>query len=311
MKLGIRFAVVAFVGASLGACSGGSDSGLGGGGSGAVAGSGDAGRGGDVATSTGGTGSGGAPAASGGAEVALGGSVGAGVGGGGAGPTGGAAGSSGAAAGGAAGAAGSSGAGGAAGSSGASGAAGSSGSGGAAGSSGAGGAGGGAVSAPKCSAPTVVASNAVPRDANGEGKVTQTDVCVPELGMISSITLKYKMSKFFGDPTRQAVFAYYADYSIYNAFWVAQVMTTGGDPVTVNDKLVYVSWLEGSWPKPGGTFGTDSTGSPWWYETFSYYSGGMMRDGYVDETNAKAIYAAGFTLDNLRMVKVNGKAVLY
>ncbi|HKP56445.1 MAG TPA: hypothetical protein VJV78_06990, partial [Polyangiales bacterium] len=158
---------------------------------------------------------------------------------------------------------------------------------------------------------SVVANDAVARDANGDGTVTQKNVCVPELGTISSITLKYKMSKYFGDPVRQAVFAYYAGFKISNAFWVAQVMTTSGQPVMVNGKLVYVTWLEGSWPQPGGTFGTDSTGSPWWYETFSYYSGGAMRDGYVDETNAKAIYAAGFTLDRLRMVKINGNAVLY
>jgi hypothetical protein len=174
-----------------------------------------------------------------------------------------------------------------------------------------GGTAGTASNGPKCSTPTEIASNAVARDMNGEGLVTETNVCVPELGMISTITLKYKLSKFFGDPTRQAVFAYSADFSISNAFWIAQVMTTSGDPVMVNGKLVYVSWLEGSWPPPGGTFGTDSTGSPWWYETFSYYSGGMTRDGYVDETNAKAIYAAGFTLDNLQMVKINGKPVLY
>jgi len=157
----------------------------------------------------------------------------------------------------------------------------------------------------------VIASDAVARDANGNGQVTQKNVCVPDLGMVSSITLKYKLSKYFGDPIRQAVFAYYADFNISSAFWVAQVMTTSGAPVMVNNKLVYVSWLEGSWPKSGGTFGTDSTGSPWWYETFSYYSGGMTRDGYVDETNAKAIYAAGFTLDNLRMVRINSKPVLY
>jgi hypothetical protein len=166
-------------------------------------------------------------------------------------------------------------------------------------------------SAPKCSTPTVIASDAVARDTNGDGKVTQKNVCVPDLGVISSITLKYKISKFFGDPIRQAVFAYNADLSISSAFWVAQVMTTSGEPVVVNGKLVYATWLEGSWPQPGGTFGTDSTGSPWWYETFSYYSGGTKRDGYVDETNAKAIYAAGFTLDHLQMVKINGKAVLY
>jgi hypothetical protein len=166
-------------------------------------------------------------------------------------------------------------------------------------------------SAPKCSTPTVIASDAVARDTNGDGQVTQKNVCVPDLGVISSITLKYKISKFFGDPIRQAVFAYNADFSISSAFWVAQVMTTSGEPVVVNGKLVYATWLEGSWPQPGGTFGTDSTGSPWWYETFSYYSGGTMRDGYVDETNAKAIYAAGFTLDHLQMVKINGKAVLY
>lgn len=317
VKLGIRCAVVACLCASMGACSSGSDSGGGSAGSGAEAGSADAGRAGNVATGKGGAGSGGAPAGSGGAEVAHGGSAGADLGSGGheASATGGAAGSSGAGAGaggtassgGAAGAATSGGTAGAATSGGAAGAANSGGTAGAATSGGT----AGTSSGPKCSTTTVVASNAVARDTNGEGLVTQTDVCVPELGVISSITLKYKLSKFFGDPTRQAVFAYQADFSIYNAFWVAQVMTTSGDPVMVNDKLVYVSWLEGSWPPPGGTFGTDSTGSPWWYETFSYYSGGMTRDGYVDETNAKAIYAAGFTLDRLRMVRINGKAVLY
>jgi hypothetical protein len=200
----------------------------------------------------------------------------------------------------------------AAGSSGMSGAGGAGGSAGAqAGAGGAAGSAGAAGGGDKCSSPTSITNNAVARDADGKGQITQTNVCVPQLGVISSITLKYMLSRYFGDPARQAVFAYYADFSISDAFWVAQVMTTSGQPVMVNGKLVYVGWNEGSWPKPGGTFGTDSTGAPWWYETFAYYSGDVKLDGYVDEVNAKAIYNAGFTLDRLRIVKVGSYPVLY
>ncbi len=153
--------------------------------------------------------------------------------------------------------------------------------------------------------------DAVPRDADGKGEVTQHDVCVPNAGVITKITLRYMMSSYFGDPIRQAVFAYYADFSIGDALWVAQVFTTAGQPVMVNGKPVYVSWEEGSWPQPGGAFGSDSTGSPFWNSTFVFYDGGTQTTDYVDETNAKAIYQAGFTLDKLRIITVDKNDVLY
>jgi hypothetical protein len=173
------------------------------------------------------------------------------------------------------------------------------------------GAGGTASTGPKCTTTTQVTSDATPRNEEGKGQVTQKNVCVPELGLITSISLRYMMSTFFGDVTRQAIFAYYADFDISSAFWLAQVMTTAGTPVMVGGKPVYVHWSEGAWPDAGGQWGIDATGSPWWYEVFAYWTSGDKLDGYVDETNAKAIYKAGFTLDNLRIVTVGDYDVKY
>lgn len=174
-----------------------------------------------------------------------------------------------------------------------------------------GGGSGGEMASGSCTTPSVVSEDAVARGADGRGEVTQSDVCVPGMGLISSITLRYRMDTFFGDATRTAVFAYHADFSIGSATWFAQVFTTAGDEVLVGGEPVYVSWLEGSWPEPGGEFGFDITGSPWWNEVFGFYDGGTALSSYVDEATAKSIYQAGFTLDRLRVVEVNDEPVLY
>jgi hypothetical protein len=175
-----------------------------------------------------------------------------------------------------------------------------------------GGTGGAAVgSNDSCNEASIVSNDATARDDTGRGEVTQSSVCVPGQGVVDDITLAYRMDSFFGEATRRAVFAYQADFSIGGAVWFAQVFSTGGQPIQVEGKSVYVSWLEGSWPEPGGEFGVDSTGSPSWGEVFSYYANGAARTGYVPEAAAKTIYRDGFTLNRLRMVSINDDPVLY
>ncbi len=164
----------------------------------------------------------------------------------------------------------------------------------------------------KCNTPTVVISNAVERDEDGRGEITATNVCVPELGVIRTITLRYNMDTFFGEPTRLAVFSYEADFDISNAAWVAQVFTRQGEPVTINGRAVYAGWEEGTWAGPGEGFGSDSTGSPAWSGTFRYDLASGGEPDFVDAESAKQIYRNSFTLDKLRISQLNSSNdVLY
>lgn len=161
------------------------------------------------------------------------------------------------------------------------------------------------TSCPEYESDTYVVTARDPED--GIGEITRTNVCVPEYGNIDSITLKYSMDSFIGEPTRQAVFKYEAEFSISQATWIAQVVDdTYGEPIIVNGREVYVSWSEGTWPEPYEGYGSDVTGSPSWDDVFGHYSSGLTLDTMLTETEAKNIYTDGFSLANLQMLEVNG-----
>lgn len=169
------------------------------------------------------------------------------------------------------------------------------------------------TSGAKCSSPSTVTRSAVPRSGDeGVGEVTATAVCVPEHGVITTITLRYAMDSFFGEPTRQAIFSYDGDFEVVDAEWVVQVFGLDGEPIEVDGEDVYVGWEEGVWAGSGDGFGWDSTGSPSWSETFAHYSpGDAALTEFIDADAAKDIYRAGFTLDRLRFITVNDSPVLY
>ena len=167
-----------------------------------------------------------------------------------------------------------------------------------------------------CSAAGSVQSVVANRDdETGIGELNVTNICVPELGFIETISLKYELDSFFGEPTRQAVFAYEGDFSISDVLWVARVVNNIGSPVLSGSEEVWVSWSEGTFRDSGEGFGIDSTGSPNWTETFGTWDGiseeGDQSDDdlfeFLLEDDAKNIYRAGFSLDSLTILSINGK----
>jgi hypothetical protein len=126
---------------------------------------------------------------------------------------------------------------------------------------------------------------------------------------VSSLTLRYDLGVYFGEPTRKAVVAWNGTGALSSLLWLAEVHSPQGRQyVTASGQRVFASFTVGAIPAAGGTFGTDSTGSPSWSQTFVTWDDGAGATAYgVTDTAAKDIYKACFSLENVRLVKLNGQ----
>jgi hypothetical protein len=145
-----------------------------------------------------------------------------------------------------------------------------------------------------------------------KGDLTATTVPVCEGSTrVTSLTLRYDMNAYFGEPTRRAVVAWEGSGALSSVQWLAEVQNAQGRQyVTASGKRVFASYLVGSIKGPGQGFGTDSTGSPSWSQTFVVYDPATGVANGVSDTEAKNIYKACFKLANVGLVKLNGKPAL-
>ncbi len=128
---------------------------------------------------------------------------------------------------------------------------------------------------------------------------------------VTALTLRYDMGTYFGEPTRKAVISWQGTGSISNLLWLAEVVDSQGKQyVTASGARVFASYQVGSIKGPGAGFGTDSTGSPSWSQTFVTYDDSAGTSFGVTDVEAKNIYKGCFKLAQLRVVKLNGKAAL-
>jgi hypothetical protein len=146
--------------------------------------------------------------------------------------------------------------------------------------------------------------------SKGDLVATTVPVCEGST-RVTALTLRYDMNAYFGEPTRKAVVAWEGSGGLSGVQWLAEVQSSQGRQyVTASGKRVFASYLVGSIKGPGQGFGTDSTGSPSWSQTFVVYDPATgVADG-VPEAEAKNIYKACFKLANLGLVKLNGKPAL-
>ena len=125
---------------------------------------------------------------------------------------------------------------------------------------------------------------------------------------INSLFLKYEMDSFIGEPMRKGTVSWQGEGSLYEIFWLAEVLdpSSGNQYVTAGGGRIYASYILGSYPDPGGEFGSDMSGSPNWSETFVIFNpaSGEVEFG-VSEAEAKAIYDGCFKLDNLTILGIN------
>lgn len=126
---------------------------------------------------------------------------------------------------------------------------------------------------------------------------------------VSSLTFRTQMDTFFGEPTRLGTLKWEGTGGFSSLFWVAEVMNETGTAqyVTASGKRVFATWLLGYWPGAGMGFGSDATGSPYWYETFKTYNSANnnFENGVTEET-AKNIFKTCHTLKNFRVLGISG-----
>lgn len=131
---------------------------------------------------------------------------------------------------------------------------------------------------------------------------------------IDSLTLRYEMDSFLGEPTRLATIAWEGTGGLYDVDWFAEVLTADGGSQYVNaaGQRVYASYRLGTVPDAGDGFGTDATGSPNWSETFVTATGAGedLAEFNVTEEEAKDIYRACFTLGNVHVLGINDEPAL-
>lgn len=130
---------------------------------------------------------------------------------------------------------------------------------------------------------------------------------------VTAFTLRYDMGTFFGEPTRAAVCSWDGTGSLgAGVQWVAEVHDQQGRQyVNAAGKRVFASYLLGTIKGPGQGFGTDTTGSPSWAQTFVTWDAATTSTKYeVTTDEAKNIYRACFTLANVRLVRLNGDVAL-
>jgi len=126
---------------------------------------------------------------------------------------------------------------------------------------------------------------------------------------VSSLTFRTEMNTYFGEPTRRGTLKWEGTGGFSSLFWVAEVMNETGTAqyVTASGKRVFATWELGYWPGAGMGFGSDSTGSPGWYETFKTYNSANnnFENGVTEET-AKNIFKTCHTLKNFRVLGISG-----
>lgn len=128
---------------------------------------------------------------------------------------------------------------------------------------------------------------------------------------VQSLTLRYEMSSYFGEPTRKAVISWTGSGAMSSLQWLAEVQDMQGRQyLATGGQRVFASYNVGSIKGPGEGFGTDSTGSPSWSQTFVTFDNAAGVANGISDTDAKNIYRACFKLANVRVVKLNGQAAL-
>jgi len=128
---------------------------------------------------------------------------------------------------------------------------------------------------------------------------------------VTKLTLRYDMGYYIGEPTRKAVISWEGTGAISSVQWLAEVQDMQGRQYVMgNGKRVFASYNVGSIKGPGQGFGIDSTGSPFWNETFVVYDETTGVANGVSDVDAKNIYKACFKLANVAILKLNGKPAL-
>jgi hypothetical protein len=165
---------------------------------------------------------------------------------------------------------------------------------------------------PTTTIPTVAKCSGDTYGSKGDLTAINTPVFVGS-DLVSSLILRYDMGYYFGEPTRRAVISWEGKGSLSSIQWLAEVQdpASGKQYVSSTGKRVWASYNVGSIKDPGAGFGTDSTGSPNWSETFVTYEDatGVVFNS-VSDVDAKSIYKACFKLASVRLLKLNGKPAL-
>lgn len=184
------------------------------------------------------------------------------------------------------------------------------------GSSTGGGAGGGSSSSVPVTVNPTTSTTAIPTTQqcsgttygdSGDKPAINTPVSITGVS-VTALTLRYDMDIYFGEPTRRATISWEGTGSLSSVQWLAEVHDTQGRQyVNSSGQRVFASYNLGTIRGPGQGFGTDTTGSPSWSETFVTYSntGGVMNG--VTEADARNIYRGCFRLANVRVLRLNGE----
>lgn len=129
---------------------------------------------------------------------------------------------------------------------------------------------------------------------------------------VSTLTLRYEMGSYFGEPTRRAVASWTGSGALSSIGWLAEVQSPSGRQyVNAAGARVFASFQTGSFRGPGAGFGVDTTGSPAWSQTFVTWdpAAGQTVNGVTD-IEAKGIYRNCFQLANMRLYRLNGRPAL-
>jgi hypothetical protein len=134
---------------------------------------------------------------------------------------------------------------------------------------------------------------------NYSGIVNAVDLFDPETKVkASKISFKYLISVFFGEPTRSGIFMSQGNTGEAMIFSInirTKVLYSDG-----RFTGFYYDYLPGVSTKDA-TWGWDTTGSPNWDKVFNNGNG-----VYATSTQAKDLFKAGFYLDALQILSING-----
>ncbi len=156
----------------------------------------------------------------------------------------------------------------------------------------------------------VGSTNCTSSTYGNKGDLPATNVPVFEgTTEVTTLTLRYDASYYFGEPTQGAVVSWAGTGSLANVQWLAEVQDTQGRQyVTTGGKRIFASFDVGVIKGPGAGFGTNTTGSPNWSQTFVTYDS-LAGSAYgVTDVEAKNVYKNCFKFAQVRLVKLNGKA---
>ncbi len=127
---------------------------------------------------------------------------------------------------------------------------------------------------------------------------------------ITSVSVKYDISDFFGEMIRTAVIKWEGEGSIYSFSWVGQLLDGDGEAILLDGEPVYCSYAVGTINDAGEDYGWDVSGSPSWDAAFVYFNADDLTVSTdISADDAKTIYKADFVLGNLTLLEVNDNKV--